>query len=147
MRSLKAVLVLAGVLLINLGSAFASGHELCKLAESNDEFIFRNFTYKDLLNANSTVVNVANYYLAKQGYTQETLTAEAIIELFSENGTYQSDELNYAYFHHVSGVTEYLWVRSYPGDNEYGVIVSLTTLEVVADIQDGELHLTSGSCQ
>ncbi|WP_347359164.1 hypothetical protein [Bdellovibrio sp.] len=146
----KFILILS---LFAVSTSFAKGQklenlkELCALEaehEEDYESIFNEQSTLDIKEINSLTafeLGLVNAHLVQEQYTAKDLTFAEIKALFSEGGEQSYNDLHLITFKSkVTGRT-YIQVKTWPGDNPYGLIFDAKTGKTLAHNGDDSIVL------
>jgi hypothetical protein len=150
---MKTALVILGVLMVTMVAkaqvAPALPLELCQMdagVESQEE-VFEDLEVLDIKEINSLnpfLLDLINQHLLEE-YSQKTLTFTEIKALFSDDGEERFNDLQIITFKSKKTEKVYIQVKTWPGDNPYGIIFEDKTGKVLAYNGDDSISLVDGS--
>jgi|GEM_PF-1524738 len=97
---------------------------------------------KEVTSLSPFFLNLGNIHLQNQEYTTTDLTFEEMKTMFT-TGDYQWDDLQFVTMIVKQSGQIYHIVKSYPGDNQYGMIFT-DAGKLVGVIEDGSISLYQG---
>lgn len=117
--------------------------ELCQLETDYGSLLFesQSFDVLNMYNLDAKVLDMVNQHLQTSDYTKIPMTLSEIKQLFAQEYSY--DEIHVTFLKHRSSGKQFVYVNSYPGDNEYGLYFSAETGKVAASNGDGSISLNA----
>lgn len=119
--------------------------ELCQLeAEDGSEVAYEEVESLDIKKITSLTefqLNLVNQHLLEREYTSKALSFAEIKALFSKGGQEEYNDLSIITMKFKTTGKLYVEVKSYPGDNPYGLIFEAQTGKLVAMNGDDSIYL------
>ncbi|CAE79063.1 hypothetical protein AB1A81_05260 [Bdellovibrio bacteriovorus] len=153
--------ILALALTLTSATAFAAPQsyslpalkELCAMDAGNeDEFAFEKafadvseFDIKEVQSISDKDLAMVNAHLVDHEYTANALTFAELKALFGPGGDQAYNDLYVITFKSKTTGRVYTHVKTYPGDNPYGLIFDNKTLKPVAHNGDGSIVLLTNN--
>ncbi|WP_374035190.1 hypothetical protein ACES2I_05205 [Bdellovibrio bacteriovorus] len=153
--------ILALALTLTSAAAFAAPQsyslpalkELCAMdAGSEDEFAFEKafsdvseYDIDEVTSISDKDLAMVNAHLMDHEYTAKPLTLTEIKALFGPEGDESSNDLYVITFKSKTTGRIYTHVKTYPGDNPYGLIFDNKTSKPVAHNGDGSIVLLTNN--
>jgi len=121
--------------------------EICQLETEFSDRLFeaQSFDILKMPSLDEKLLKMVNAYLDGDEAKTKDMSLEEIKAFI--RGEYSSYDLGLTLLKHRTSGKEYVYVNSYPGDNEFGLYFDAKTGDVVADNGDGSITLNTNHGQ